>query len=92
MYYLFYFSMAIELKMDQSNYFIKTYYFFIQKPWAITGSFYIEVITFIFMLIGEGSNKTVTKNSKEQSIQSEANHVYPNAKSPAFLRGSFFGD
>jgi len=24
--------MAIELKMDQSNYFIKTYYFFIQKP------------------------------------------------------------
>lgn len=42
------------------------------------------------MLIGEGSNKTVTKNSKEQSIQSEANHVYPNVKSPAFLRGSFF--
>lgn len=44
----------------------------------------------MFMLIGGSSNKTVAKNSKEQSIQSEANHVYPKAKAPHSCEALFW--
>lgn len=40
------------------------------------GIFVIGVFTFLFMLLGPREHNTSTRNNKEQSIQSEANHVY----------------
>lgn len=35
--------------------------------------------TFLFMLLGSREHNTSIRNNKEQSIQSEANHVYSDA-------------
>ena len=41
------------------------------------GFFVVGCITFLFMLMGPREHNASTRNNKEQSIQSEANHVYP---------------
>ena len=43
------------------------------------GLFVVGCITFLFMLMGPREHNTSTRNNKEQSIQSEANHVYSDA-------------
>lgn len=43
------------------------------------GIFVIGVFTFLFMLLGPREHNTSIRNNKEQSIQSEANHVYSDA-------------
>lgn len=42
------------------------------------GLFVVGCITFLFMLMGPRNHNVATRNNKEQSIQSEANHVYSN--------------
>ena len=43
------------------------------------GIFVIGVFTFLFMLLGPREHNTSIRSNKEQSIQSEANHVYSDA-------------
>ena len=45
------------------------------------GIFVIGVFTFLFMLLGPREHNTSIRNNKEQSIQSEADHVYSDASS-----------
>ena len=40
--------------------------------------FFVGVFTFLSMLFGPRNHDVTTRNNKEQSIQSEANHVYSN--------------
>lgn len=42
------------------------------------GLFVVGCITFLFMLMGPRNHNVATRNNKEQSIQSEANHVHSN--------------
>ena len=41
--------------------------------------FFVGVFTFLSMLFGPRNHNVATRNNKEQSIQSEANHVYSNS-------------
>lgn len=40
--------------------------------------FFVGVFTFLSMFFGPRNHDVATRNNKEQSIQSEANHVYSN--------------
>ena len=41
--------------------------------------FFVGVFTFLSMLFGPRNHNVATRNNKEQSIQSESNHVYSNS-------------